>query len=172
MGADNPTTEPESAERATEGTESTTTSTEQPAQPEIPPEVKRALAKANKEAETLRLRLKEFEDRDKSEAEKVAERAAAAEARAVELEARSLRLEVAFEKGLTPGQAKRLVGASREELEADADEILRDFPTKPATPPRPSGDIGQGPRSTAPPADPRAADLAQIEADIAAGKRR
>ena len=29
--------------------------------------------------------------------------------------------------GLTPSQAKRLIGSTQEELEADADEILADF---------------------------------------------
>lgn len=38
--------------------------------------------------------------------------------------------EVAHEKGLTAAQARRLVGATREELAADADELLKDF--KPA----------------------------------------
>ena len=35
--------------------------------------------------------------------------------------------EVANEKGLTPTQAKRLVGATREEQLADADELLKDI---------------------------------------------
>jgi len=44
--------------------------------------MQRALKKANKEAETLRLQLKEYADRDKSETERAIERAAAeAEAR-------------------------------------------------------------------------------------------
>ena len=94
---------------------------------DVPPEVKRALAKANKEAETLRLKLQEFEDRDKSEAQKLAERADAAEKRAAEIEGRALRLEVAAEKGLTPAQAKRLTGSTREELEADAEELKSMF---------------------------------------------
>jgi hypothetical protein len=38
------------------------------------------------------------------------------------------RVEVASEKGLSPAQAKRLNGATREELAADADEILKIFP--------------------------------------------
>jgi hypothetical protein len=107
----------------------TEASTEQ-AKTDVPPEVKAALRKANKEAETLRLRLQEFEDRDKTEAQKLAERADAAEARANELETRALRAEVAAEKGLTSAQAKRLVGATRDELEADAAELLETF--KPA----------------------------------------
>lgn len=41
---------------------------------------------------------------------------------------KALRAEVAMAKGLTPAQAKRLAGTSREELEADADEILEVFP--------------------------------------------
>ena len=102
----------------------------EPAKNDVPPEVKAALRKANKEAETLRLRLQEFEDRDKTEAQKLADRAEAAEKRAVELETKAMRLEVASEKGLTPAQAKRLVGTTREELEADADELLETF--KPA----------------------------------------
>ncbi|MET0887289.1 MAG: hypothetical protein ABWX92_12665, partial [Mycetocola sp.] len=110
-------------------TTATTTETTQ-AQGDVPPEVKAALRKANKEAETLRLKLQEFEDRDKTEAQKLADRADAAEKRAAEVEGRALRLEVAAEKGLTPAQAKRLVGSTREELESDADELLTTF--KPA----------------------------------------
>ena len=62
-------------------------------------------------------------------------------------------LEVAHEKGLTPAQAKRLVGNTREELEADADEVLRDFPVTPATPPTkpgPKPDPSQGPKGDPP----------------------
>ena len=112
---------------------------------DVPPEVKAALRKANKEAETLRLKLQEIEDRDKSEAQKLAERAEAAEKRATELETRALRLEVAAEKGLTPAQAKRLVGSTREELEADADELLETFKA-----PEPDvSSLDLGPRSAA-----------------------
>lgn len=110
--------------------ETTTAATEtETAKPtgDVPPEVKRALAKANKEAETLRLKLKEFEDRDKTEAERLAERADAAEKRALDMETAAMRLEVAAENGLTPAQAKRLVGTTRDELEADAKELLATF---------------------------------------------
>lgn len=86
-----------------------------------------ALKAANKEAETLRLKVKEFEDQGKSELDKAAAKAAEAEQRAAEAEAKALRLEVAAAKGLTPSQAKRLIGSTQEELEADADEILADF---------------------------------------------
>lgn len=119
---------------------------EPPTKPEPPApsadenaQLKAALKKANDEAASFRHKLKELEDRDKSDSEKLTERVTAAEKRAAEAEARALRLEVASAKGLTPSQAKRLVGATREELEADADEILADFaPQRPGeheTPP-------------------------------------
>ena len=82
---------------------------------------------AEKRAAELEARLKEFEDRDKTESTRAIERAEAAEKAAAAAEARALRLEVASEKGLTPAQAKRLVGESREELEADASELLETF---------------------------------------------
>lgn len=52
------------------------------------------------------------------------------EAKFAQSEARALRAEVANAKGLTPSQAKRLVGDTLEELEADADELLKDIGTQ------------------------------------------
>jgi hypothetical protein len=80
-----------------------------------------------KELEPLAAKAKQLEDAKKSEAEKLTERAAAAEKRAAEAETRALRLEVAGAKGLTAAQAKRLVGTTKEELEADADELVAAF---------------------------------------------
>lgn len=78
-------------------------------------------------------RLQALEDASKSESEKVSERLTAAESRAAKAEARALRLEVAHAKGLSAVQAKRLVGDTLEELEADADDLLESF--KPAEKP-------------------------------------
>lgn len=86
-------------------------------------------AKENAGAAT---KLKELEDADKSEIDKLKEAAATEKRRADEAEARALRLEIAGEKGLTAAQAKRLVGSTREELEADADELLEAFGSKSA----------------------------------------
>lgn len=87
-------------------------------------------------------RFKKAESESKSEAEKLAERVKAAEdaaaAIAQKLEAaeqKALRMEVAAAKGLSEAQASRLVGSTREELEADADALIEAF--KPA---------GDGPR--------------------------
>lgn len=52
------------------------------------------------------------------------------------------RAEVAAEKGLTPAQAKRLIGTTREEFAADADELLKTFPAAPAD----GGRGGRNPR--------------------------
>lgn len=75
----------------------------------------------------------------KSDIDKANERATAAEKRAADAEAKALRLEVATAKGLTSTQARRLVGATKEELEADADDLLSSF--KPADG---NGDGGDG----------------------------
>ena len=71
----------------------------------------------------------EAEQASKSELERIAEERDAIKSRADKAESDFMRLFVAHNKGLTPAQAKRLVGSTKEELEADADEILRDFPT-------------------------------------------
>lgn len=98
---------------------------------------KAKIAKANSEAEGLRKRLKELEplakkaqeleESQKSEQQKVLERAEAAEKRAAAAETELLRLQVGAAKGLTPAQARRLVGTTAEELEADADDLLASF---------------------------------------------
>lgn len=112
---------------------------------DLPPEVKKALSKANKEAETLRLKLKEYEDKDKSDAQRLQEERDALKAERDQLAQDTLRREVADEKGLTPAQARRLVGSSREEMEADADDILEHFPVKAQ---KVFGDVGQGQRGS------------------------
>lgn len=76
---------------------------------------------AEKSAADLAKRLKAFEDRDKTEAEKTAERLAAAEQRAAELEAKATRAEVAAAKGVP---AALLTGSTTEELEASADALI------------------------------------------------
>lgn len=85
----------------------------------------------------------------KTEADKLAARLAEVEKTASEERMLRLRLEVATEKGLTPAQAARLSGSSKEELAADADALLALFPT--ATPGTPRPDPSQGARSAGPP---------------------
>lgn len=59
----------------------------------------------------------------KRQVEELTKKAAAGEQQTVE----NLKLAVALDKGLTSIQAKRLVGATREELEKDADDLVASF---------------------------------------------
>ncbi|MGW2514701.1 hypothetical protein ACWC0A_36055 [Streptomyces scopuliridis] len=112
-------------------------------------------------AELERLRAAEVElatrkaadltDAERLQAEKEAAETArlTAERERDEARAEALRITVAAAKGLTPAQASRLRGSTKEELEADADDLLKDFaPVPPASPPRAGGargsDVGGG----------------------------
>lgn len=76
-----------------------------------------------------------LEEANKTEQQRLAERAEAAEKELATTRLEAVRTQVALEKGLTPNQAKRLVGSTPEELAADADELLADLGTsKTATP--------------------------------------
>jgi flagellar biosynthesis chaperone FliJ len=105
---------------------------------------KAKIKKANSENENLRRRLKELEplankakeleDANKTEMEKLTERLNGTESKLGEVEGKYLRLDVALDKapeGMSVAQirklAKRLSGSSREELEADAEELFAEF---------------------------------------------
>lgn len=66
-------------------------------------------------------------DRSKSALDKLAEQVKSLEERAAKAELAALRAEVAEAKGLTAKQARRLQGSTREELLADADELLAEW---------------------------------------------
>lgn len=63
----------------------------------------------------------------KVELDKARAAQAKAEAERDQANLRADRMEIAQEKGLTPAQAKRLVGENRDELEADAEELVKDL---------------------------------------------
>jgi hypothetical protein len=131
---------------------------------EVPREVAAALRKANKEAETLRLQLKEYEDRDKSDSERLAERVTTAEQRADAAEKANMQLRVAVAKGLPSELVDRLRGDTEEELAADADQLLG-LITPPEVEPEEPGfpDLGQGARA---PTDQRALNGDPLLRDI------
>jgi hypothetical protein len=110
----------------------------------VPPEVRAALKKANKEAETLRLKLQQFEDAQKSEAQKLAERAEQAERERDALRVESLRARVAIAKGLPADLMEFLTADDEDELNAQADRLMARL--APADPARPRADIDQGAR--------------------------
>lgn len=132
---------------------------------------------AEKALAEMQEQLKVLQDRDKGDTERMADKAAAAEKRAAEAEARSARLEVALDKGLTATQAKRLVGSTRDELEADADDLMASFKPaeskpdgepsddKPDTRPSPSGRPApalQGGGDPTKPAEPTRGEIAAM----------
>lgn len=85
----------------------------------------------------------QLEEKNKTELERATTKATAAEQRASSAEAAALRLEVALDKapdGMPIAQvrklAKRVTGSTREEMEADAEDLFADF--------TPSGDGGNG----------------------------
>lgn len=103
-----------------------------------------ARAEAEKQAAEFAARIKEFEDAQKSEAEKQAERLAELEKSARENEIARVRYEVAAEVGLSLDAAKRLHGASREELSADAVELKALLDSAVPNVPRPDHSQGGG----------------------------
>lgn len=155
-----------------------------------PERYKAKITKANSEAANLRKRVRELEaaeaelakikDADKTEGQKALEAAKAAEVRAAKAEAELMRLTVAMDKGLTPAQAKRLVGDTVEALEADADDLLEQFGlgkkdeakddegTPPRRPDRPKPANLTGPAGTEEPEF----DAAKVAADVRSRRNR
>jgi len=122
--------------------------------------------KAAKENADAARRLAEIEQTGKSEQERLAEARQAAEERATSAEREAARLRVAIRKGLTDVQARRLVGDTEEELEADADELLATFASIQAEsdtdlPRRPRERLRPGARPEATPDETDPAKLAE-----------
>lgn len=141
----------------------------------MPEKVREVLAKeraARKDAEAkakvgeaAAKRLAEIEESQKTEQQKLEDRAVAAEKAAADATEKLLRAEVAIAKGLPAALASRLQGATREEMESDADALLALVPAKPGTPP--PGEAGVGARGTPPtPTDFRTADKADVDAEL------
>jgi hypothetical protein len=113
-------------------------------------------------------RLKELEDAQKTEQEKLTENLSAAEKRAQEAELRALRIEVASDKGLTKAQAKYLTGTTEEELSEAADELLQLF-AQPEEDPDPRRRPKERLRPGATPASEPDIDPKQLAEDILGG---
>lgn len=95
-----------------------------------------------------------IEEAKKTNEQKLEDRATAAEKVAAEKSLEADRAIVALDKGLTASQAKRLVGSTRDELAADADELLADLGSKTSGSVR--ADHSQGPKGNDAPTDPAA----------------
>lgn len=108
-------------------------------------------------------KLDEVEGASKTELQKLAERNAQLEKDLTAANARADRFEVALDKGLDMVRAKRLTGTTREELEADAEELRgwapaagEPAPAKPAEALSGGGDPTQDPEP----------DIRKVVADI------
>lgn len=117
-------------------------------------QLKKDLARERRDRQALQAQLdevsKKLEAHEKaklSDTEKLSAERDEIKAELDKARAEVLRMTVASEKGLTAAQAKRLVGSTKEELEADAEELLETFVGK-----RDDGDddSGSGPPSSRP----------------------
>jgi hypothetical protein len=127
---------------------------------------RKARRDAEKQSADLAARLKQLEDKDKSETDKLRDENATLTKENERLGGEILRRDIASDKGLTLAQAKRLHGATREELEADADEFLTENgPAKDETPAgdRPKERLKSG---AVPDAEPEETDPAKLAAMV------
>jgi hypothetical protein len=85
----------------------------------------------------------ELEEAKKTTEQRLSEQLTAAQKRVAELELDQLRSSVAAEKGLPAKFARRLTGTTREELEADADDLLDTIPK-----PEPKVPLSQKPKES------------------------
>lgn len=78
-------------------------------------------------ARKLEQKVKEFEDQNKTEQQRLEERAVTAEGKAQTAEQQLARFKIAAEKGIPPQLVGRLQGSTPEELEADAEQLKQEF---------------------------------------------
>jgi len=117
---------------------------------------RKARGDAERRAKEAEARIKALEDEGKSELERLQGQVAELTKRAEGAESKADRFEVAAAKGLSLAQARRLVGSTKEELEADAEEMRtelglndsKDDTPAPASKPRPKEDLKPGASNT------------------------
>jgi small-conductance mechanosensitive channel len=130
---------------------------------------RKARAAAEKRAREAEAKVKQAEDADKTEVERLQAQVAELSKIAEAATAKADRFEVAAEKGLSLAQARRLVGSTKEELAEDADALRADLgldkdedkddAPAPATKARPTEDLKLG-ASNVEDEQPNAAKLA------------
>lgn len=134
-------------------------------------DLERKLSEATQLHDALAAKVKEFEDRDKTDQQRLADEVAALKQQVADKDIEigkarhaSLRAEVAAAKGVP---APSLSGSTREELEACAEELIawRDANTKrPPKAPAPSGGLKSGASPSGEPADPKERAAAALRA--------
>jgi hypothetical protein len=117
-------------------------------------EERKAKKDAEKRAAELEAQLKQYQDRDKTEAEKLAERATAAEAAAAGAQREIARLRVIAEVQLDPDLHEFVIGDTEDEMRARAEKlkakVTGSVAPEPTTEPGPRPDLSQGARSAMP----------------------
>lgn len=113
--------------------------------------------KRAKENSTAAARLAELEEAQKTEAQKLSERAEVAEKELAAARHDSLRSRVAISKGVPADLVDRLRGDTEADLAEDADRLLALL-----QPGKPRGDVAQGPRGNGEPTGDPASDFARI----------
>lgn len=108
--------------------------------------MKRERNAARRERDVLQARLAEIEQSNLSDLEKAQKAAAEAQQRLADFEARSMRQQVALDKGLPAELVDRLRGDTEEDLADDADRLLALI----SAPRNPAPDPTQGGRGSAP----------------------
>lgn len=88
---------------------------------------RKARAAAEKALKDAQAKLREVDDAGKSDLERLQGQVADLTTKLGEASGRADRFEIAAAKGLSLAQARRLVGSSKDELEADADELRKDL---------------------------------------------
>lgn len=117
--------------------------TETPTAPEAPAQETDWKAEARKWEDRAKQnskaaeRLAEFEEAQKTEAQKLAERAEAAEKRAAEFETQALRLSIASKYGVTGDYLDLIHGGDADALEASAQKVAKLIAAQTATPQKP-----------------------------------
>lgn len=92
-----------------------------------PKAARHEIERLRRESAGYRTQVREFEEANKTDLEKATGRVTVLEGELTTAQQQAARYEVAMAKGLTLDQAKRLVGATKEELEADADQLRKDL---------------------------------------------
>jgi hypothetical protein len=136
--------------------------------------LRKEAAKYRNEAKTnadAAKRLAEIEDAQKSESEKAAERIRTLEAEVQNTRREALRFKIAAQFSIDDEDAELFLTGSDEETLTKQAERLQKRNEDAGKPRSPRPDPTQG-KQQATPLDPRSADLAQIEADLAAARRR
>lgn len=133
-------------------------------------ERKRA-AKAERDLKAMQARLDEIEAAKLSDLEKAQKQATEAAAEAEKARAEVLRYRIAAKHGITDEDAELFLTGSDEETLARQAERLAARTADASKPRAPRPDLNQGRTTNGAPLDPRSADLAQIEADLAAHRR-